>query len=54
MSGGLKGFDKIVWDVVEHNDGECPSITFQYHSKDGEEGTSINIFVFTAGPSMLE
>ncbi|CAL4916117.1 unnamed protein product [Urochloa decumbens] len=38
LHGGLKGFDKVVWDVVEHKDGECPSITFQYHSKDGEEG----------------
>ncbi|KAL5224963.1 hypothetical protein ABZP36_011602 [Zizania latifolia] len=36
--GGLKGFDKVVWDVVERKDGEYPSVTFQYHSKDGEEG----------------
>ena len=47
MSGGLKGFDKVVWEVVEHKDGECPSITFRYHSKDGEEGTLISIFVLT-------
>ncbi|KAM0914089.1 hypothetical protein ACQ4PT_011782 [Festuca glaucescens] len=38
LHGGLKGFDKVVWDVVERKDGECPSITFQYDSKDGEEG----------------
>ncbi|KAG2538683.1 hypothetical protein PVAP13_9NG399642 [Panicum virgatum] len=38
LHGGLKGFDKVVWEVVEHKDGECPSITFRYHSKDGEEG----------------
>lgn len=37
LHGGLKGFDKVVWDVVERK-SECPSITFQYHSKDGEEG----------------
>lgn len=40
-AGGLKGFDKVVWDVVERK-SECPSITFQYHSKDGEEGTITN------------
>lgn len=44
MPGGLKGFDKVVWDVVEHKDGECPSITFQYHSKDGEEGIVALLF----------
>ncbi|GJN20347.1 hypothetical protein PR202_gb07716 [Eleusine coracana subsp. coracana] len=38
LHGGLKGFDKVVWDVVEQKDGQCSSITFQYHSKDGEEG----------------
>jgi aldose 1-epimerase len=32
------GFDKVVWDVVEHKQGENPSITFKYHSHDGEEG----------------
>jgi hypothetical protein len=36
-----------VWDVVERKDGECPSITFQYDSKDGEEGNVTNIFVST-------
>ncbi|OVA04193.1 Aldose 1-/Glucose-6-phosphate 1-epimerase [Macleaya cordata] len=38
LHGGHKGFDKVVWEVVEHNDGENPSITFKYHSDDGEEG----------------
>jgi hypothetical protein len=37
-----------VWDVVERKDCECPSITFQYDSKDGEEGNVTNIFVSTA------
>jgi hypothetical protein len=36
-----------VWDVVERKDCECPSITFQYDSKDGEEGNVTNIFVST-------
>lgn len=38
LHGGFKGFDKVVWDVVEHKQGEKPSITFKYHSRDGEEG----------------
>ncbi|GFZ03587.1 Galactose mutarotase-like superfamily protein [Actinidia rufa] len=28
----------MVWDVVEHKQGENPSITFKYCSHDGEEG----------------
>lgn len=39
--GGNKGFDKVVWDVVEQKDGEQPSITFKYESHDGEEGQLI-------------
>ncbi|GMH03926.1 hypothetical protein Nepgr_005765 [Nepenthes gracilis] len=38
LHGGHKGFDKQVWEVTEHRDGETPSITFKYHSRDGEEG----------------
>ena len=38
FSGGNKGFDKVVWSVVERKDGEKPSITFKYESHDGEEG----------------
>ncbi|EEF31192.1 galactose mutarotase [Ricinus communis] len=38
LHGGIKGFDKVVWDVVEHKSGEQPSITFKYESHDGEEG----------------
>ncbi|KAL7192461.1 hypothetical protein ACSBR2_024322 [Camellia fascicularis] len=38
LHGGFKGFDKVVWDVVEHKQGENPSITFKYQSHDGEEG----------------
>ncbi|XP_058227586.1 uncharacterized protein LOC131335998 isoform X2 [Rhododendron vialii] len=38
LHGGFKGFDKVVWDVVEHKQCENPSITFKYHSRDGEEG----------------
>lgn len=36
--GGNKGFDKVLWEVVDHKDGDHPSITFKYQSRDGEEG----------------
>ncbi|KAL3640720.1 hypothetical protein CASFOL_015688 [Castilleja foliolosa] len=38
LHGGHKGFDKVIWDVAEHKQGDTPSITFKYHSRDGEEG----------------
>ncbi|CAK9329934.1 unnamed protein product [Citrullus colocynthis] len=38
LHGGHKGFDKKVWQVSEYKKGENPSITFKYHSADGEEG----------------
>jgi hypothetical protein len=36
--GGHNGFDKKLWEVAEYKKGENPSITFKYHSCDGEEG----------------
>ncbi|KAL6962995.1 aldose 1-epimerase [Sarracenia purpurea var. burkii] len=38
LHGGFKGYDKVVWDVVEQKQGENPSITFKYYSPDGEQG----------------
>ncbi|GAA0163023.1 epimerase/racemase [Lithospermum erythrorhizon] len=39
LHGGHKGYDKVVWEVLEYKtDCENPSITFKYHSRDGEEG----------------
>ncbi|XP_043699528.1 galactose mutarotase-like [Telopea speciosissima] len=38
LHGGKKGYDKVVWEVVDRKDGENPSITFKYESHDGEEG----------------
>ncbi|KAL2463002.1 Galactose mutarotase-like superfamily protein [Forsythia ovata] len=38
LHGGHKGFDKVIWEVAEYKQGENPSITFKYHSHDGEEG----------------
>jgi len=47
ISGGNVGFDKRVWEVVEHKKGETPSITFKYHSQDGEEGSVCSLFFLT-------
>lgn len=41
--GGHKGFDKRVWEVTEYRKDENPSITFKYHSCDGEEGTTLSL-----------
>ncbi|KAH6801807.1 Galactose mutarotase-like superfamily protein [Perilla frutescens var. frutescens] len=38
LHGGNKGFDKVIWEVAEHKQGDTPSITFKYRSRDGEEG----------------
>jgi len=44
LHGGNKGWDKVVWDVVATNDTpQGPTITFQYLSKDGEEGYPGNV-----------
>ena len=37
LHGGLKGFDKQVWDGSITNDS-TPALTLKYSSKDGEEG----------------
>ncbi|CAI9113686.1 OLC1v1014337C1 [Oldenlandia corymbosa var. corymbosa] len=38
LHGGHKGYDKVIWEVVEQKQGDTPSITFKYNSHDGEEG----------------
>lgn len=42
LHGGLKGFDKVVWDVSVPSDS-IPSIELTYLSKDGEEGFPGNL-----------
>jgi len=44
LHGGIKGFDKIVWDasVSKHS---IPSLTLKYLSEDGEEGYPGNLNV---------
>ncbi|WP_018612843.1 aldose epimerase family protein [Segetibacter koreensis] len=44
LHGGLKGFDKVVWDAAPLA-GETPALTLHYVSKDGEEGYPGNLKV---------
>jgi aldose 1-epimerase len=44
LHGGLKGFDKVIWDAKIPND-TVPSLTLKYLSKDGEEGFPGNLQV---------
>ncbi|MDQ6762028.1 MAG: galactose mutarotase [Bacteroidota bacterium] len=44
LHGGLKGFDKVVWDASVA-DTTHPSLTLKYLSKDGEEGYPGNLSV---------
>jgi aldose 1-epimerase len=44
LHGGLKGFDKMVWDAAPLADN-TPSVTLSYLSKDGEEGYPGNLKV---------
>lgn len=38
LHGGFQGFDSKVWEVIDEQTSEIPSITLQYVSPDGEEG----------------
>ena len=42
LHGGLKGFDKVVWDATPSSDNNV-SLTLNYLSKDGEEGFPGNL-----------
>lgn len=44
LHGGLKGFDKVIWDVAPGNDS-TPVLALSYVSKDGEEGFPGNLQV---------
>jgi aldose 1-epimerase len=43
LHGGLKGFDKVVWDAEELSTSEGQSLVLTYLSKDGEEGFPGNL-----------
>jgi len=38
LHGGLKGFDKVVWDAAEIKDLDSVGLSLKYLSPDGEEG----------------
>lgn len=38
LHGGARGFDKVVWKVLEVRNGPAASVTLGYTSPDGEEG----------------
>lgn len=45
LHGGLKGFDKVVWDVEEFSDSARQGLILTYFSPDGEEGYPGNLKV---------
>jgi aldose 1-epimerase len=45
LHGGLKGFDKVVWDAEELHHDDGPAVRFSYTSADGEEGYPGNLKV---------
>jgi aldose 1-epimerase len=38
LHGGLKGFDKVLWEATERESGNGPALDLKYVSLDGEEG----------------
>jgi aldose 1-epimerase len=45
LHGGLKGFDKVVWDAADIKDSSKAQLELTYLSKDGEEGYPGNLKV---------
>ena len=45
LHGGLKGFDKVVWDAKDVNDSTGARLELSYLSRDGEEGYPGNLKV---------
>lgn len=45
LHGGIKGFDKVVWDATEIQDSSSVGLELSYLSKDGEEGYPGNLSV---------
>ena len=45
LHGGVKGFDKVLWDATPASDKESQSLKLTYRSRDGEEGFPGNLDV---------
>ncbi len=45
LHGGLKGFDKVIWDYTTFNNDDEAGVSFKYLSKDGEENFPGNLDV---------
>ena len=45
LHGGLKGFDKVLWDAIPVETADSVGMKFTYLSKDGEEGYPGNLKV---------
>ncbi len=45
LHGGIKGFDKVIWDVTPMETKNGPALQMTYLSKDGEEGFPGNLNV---------
>lgn len=45
LHGGIKGFDKVVWDSKEYRNGDEAGVELSYLSLDGEEGYPGNLKV---------
>jgi aldose 1-epimerase len=43
LHGGVKGFDKVVWDAEQMQTNEGPALKLTYLSEDGEEGYPGNL-----------
>ena len=48
LHGGVKGFDKVVWEAKAAKSSESPALELVYFSKDGEEGFPGNLKVKAA------
>lgn len=46
LHGGERGFDKVLWEVVEVKRGETASVRMRYVSKDGDQGYPGTLTVF--------